>query len=91
VPPPPNPAQLAALQAEIAKSQAAAESARLEVETKAIERDMRALELRLAAAKADGADNAGKAVPDEVVRALAEEIARLHGMIAELAARMPQN
>ena len=44
------------LQADVAKAQSAAEVARLNLETKAIERDIRALDLRIAAAKAGGGE-----------------------------------
>ena len=86
-PPPPNPAQLAGLKAEIAKAQAAEATARLDVEIKAIERDMRALALRAAAAKVGhGPAKRGEAMPNALVPGLAEDIARLHGVIAELVA-----
>ncbi len=79
---PPDPVQFAGLEAEITKAQAAAQTARINVETKAIERDIRALELRAAAAKAEESGGTSSAVVQE----LAKEVAHLHGVVAEIAA-----
>ncbi len=84
--PPITPVQVAAVEAELAEAQAAVQTARLEDETKAIERDIRALELRIAAARS-GEDGR---LPDVVTQQFARSIAQLQATVAEIVAVLAQ-
>jgi hypothetical protein len=81
-PEPPSPKDVADAHVAIAKAQSAEAIARLDVEKAAIMRDIAALELRIATAKAGGDQGA----QGSVIQGLVEEMAHIHGMVAELVA-----
>jgi hypothetical protein len=82
MPPAPSPVDLVNARTSIIEAQSKEAIARLNVEAKAIDRDTAALQLRIVAAK----NSQGAGASDSVVQGLVEEMARIHGMIAEIVA-----